>query len=990
MDGSMKTSNKTSLNNLLLNGPVVQKELVDVLLLFRIDFYFFITDIKNMFRNILLHPKYRSLQNILWRDNPNDSVQCIQLNTVTYGLKSSSYLATRCLKWLAELYKDDFPLAAFIINNCTYVDDILFSNCSSDNLIEAREQLCKLLSLGSFQLHKWVSNSKELLQDIPQDRQHFDEIDLQANNHSLKTLGMCYNTQSDSFIVSSPKATGNMPQSKREILSFISQFFDPLGLAGPIVVGAKVIMQRLWKAKLDWDSLPDKELLQAWHEFYTSLISMKPLIIERYISLHNISFAEIIGFADASSTTAYGCCVYLRCVDEAANVKISLLCSKSRINPTSQSLSIPRLELNAALLLAKLVSRIHETISVKIKIQNVFLYSDSQIVLAWLKTNINTLKAYVANRVKAIMQLTQTHTWSYVSSQENPADCLSRGVTPHELADHPLWWRGPKFLHSSEYKPNFNFSIPQELPEVKDSSACLSAMVCVSTSIVSKTLCLDFLDKFSDINKMQRVIAYVLRFCQNARSKGIKNKLNYVTSQELNNSLLIILMYEQQKFLKDDIHALRCGKAIVKGNLKSLCPFIDDSGLLRVGGRLHNADIPYSQKHPIILPRDSRVTNLIIHSEHLRNLHAGPKLTLSSLRQRFWIIHGLREVKKVLYTCTICFRLKAEASKQLMGSLPPDRVKACRAFQKVGLDYTGAISLKIARVRKPIITKGYVCVFVCFVTKAMHLELASDLKTETFIACLNRFIARRGLPTAIYSDNASTFRCAGKQLDDMYKLHNSTEHQRLVSQFAAQKRIEFHYLPCYSPTFAGLAESGVKSCKNLLKRVLLKSILTYEELYTVLCQIEAILNSRPLMPLSNDVTDFSCITPGHFLIGTALNTYPDANVTMITRSQFWKICNEMKLEFWKRWSKHYLNFLQCRPKWLTSQPNVKIGSLVILKDDNLSPMYWPLARVINTYPGDDGRVRVVEVKTSNGHIHRRAVVKICVLPLDSDDGSSCA
>lgn len=983
-DGSMKTNNKTSLNDLLINGPVVQRELVDVLLLFRVNEYFFITDIKNMFRNILLHSDYRSLQNILWRDSPKDDVKCIQLNTVTYGLKSSSYLATRCLKLLADQYKNELPVAAFIINNSTYVDDILHSEVTQEKIVEAKQQLSKLLEFGSFQLHKWVSNSPELLKEIPQNQQHFDEVDLQKNNFSLKTLGINYNTKLDCFIMSCPHTGESMPQSKREILSFISKFYDPLGLAGPIVVIAKCIMQKLWLNKQGWDCLLNNDLLKLWHDFYNSLLAMKPLPIQRHIGLHNTSFAQIIGFSDASSTSAYGCCVYLRVVDSTGNAKISLLCSKSRVNPLSQSLSVPRLELNAALLLAKLVTRVHCVLVTKMHIQDVILYSDSQIVLAWLQTNINTLKAYVANRVKVISQLTQQYTWMYVSTNDNPADCLSRGVMPHELVDHPLWWQGPTFLCSREYKPQVNMPpLPQDLPEVKDNSACLSAMVCTTSDELP--LCLDFLEKFSSINTMIRVLAYILRFKKNAKLKDDKNRLNYITTSELNESLKMIVKYEQQKYLAEDIHILKCNKAIVKGNLKPLFPFIDDHGLVRVGGRLENASISYTQKHPIVLPRDSNVTNLIILNEHLTNLHAGPKLVLSSIKQRFWIVHGIRQVKKVLHKCTICFRLKAEAAKQLMGSLPPDRVNACRPFQKVGLDYAGPISLKMLRIRKPVITKGYVCLFVCFVTKAIHLELASDLKTETFIACLNRFISRRGLPTDIYSDNASTFRCARSQLDELYKLHNSPTHQKQVCQFSAQKAIKFHFLPCYSPVFAGLAEAGVKSVKYHLKRVLLKSILTYEELCTVLCQIEAILNSRPLMPLSNDVDDYSCITPGHFLIGTALNTYPNPNVTMLTASQFWKTCNDMKNNFWKVWNKHYLNLLQSRPKWQNIQPNVKIGTLVILRDDNLSPLYWPLARITNIYPGKDGKVRVVEVKTSNGHTHKRAVMKICVLPLECND-----
>lgn len=222
-------------------------------------------------------------------------------------------------------------------------------------------------------------------------------------------------------------------------------------------------------------------------------------------------------------------------------------------------------------------------------------------------------------------------------------------------------------------------------------------------------------------------------------------------------------------------------------------------------------------------------------------------------------------------------------------------------------------------------------------------------------------------------------------MQELYKFQNSKEHQKEIHDFSAQKGINFNFIPCYSPIFAGLAEAGVKSFKFHLKRVVQKALLTYEELNTVLCQIESVLNSRPIMPLSNDINDFSCLTPGHFLIGSALNAYPEPDSCTTNNLKFWKICINMKNSFWKVWHKHYLNILQSRPKWRDCHPNVKIGSLVILKEDNTTPMYWPMARVTQIFPGADNKVRVVEVKTANGKTHKRSIVKICVLPVECSE-----
>ncbi|XP_047022178.1 uncharacterized protein LOC124637506 isoform X3 [Helicoverpa zea] len=335
-------------------------------------------------------------------------------------------------------------------------------------------------------------------------------------------------------------------------------------------------------------------------------------------------------------------------------------------------------------------------------------------------------------------------------------------------------------------------------------------------------------------------------------------------------------------------------------------------------------------------------------------------------------------------------RQKALAAKQLMGSLPAARVTATsRPFEKVGVDFAGPIDVKLSRVRRSLIGKGYICVFVCFATKAVHLELASDLTTETFLACLRRFISRRGLPTEIHCDNASTFKSARSQLVELYKLQASQSHQMQVQRFTAERGIQFHFIPCYSPTFGGLWEAAVKSTKFHLKRILQKTVLTYEQLNTVLTEIEAVLNSRPLLPLSSNSDDYCYLTPGHFIIGSALSMYPEINVCNVpqNRLKFWQLCNSLKQSFWKVWHQCYLNLLQNRPKWRDTVCNVKLGNLVILKEDNIPPMSWPMARIVKLFPGHDGKIRAVDVRTPNGKTHTRAINKICLLPIEYDDST---
>ena len=966
-DGSMKTNTGISINDVLYNGAVVQNELFDVLTLFRTYTYVLLTDIRQMYRMISLNPEHRKLQNILWRDNPNLPIQCLQLQTVTYGLKSSSFLATRCIVELAKNNVNYFPRASHALINNTYVDDILCGANSVEELVLLKNELIELLKLGSFELHKWCSNNASVLFDIPPEKQNFDEIDINESNSIVKTLGLSYNTISDHFKISSPNFDCKECVTKRQILSFICKFYDPLGFVGPVLVTAKVIMQKLWLQKIKWDEIVPDELLLLWQNFAGNLSNMPTLDIPRNLNFDGASKIELIGFCD-SSLIAYGAVLYVRVIFND-KVSVNLLCSKSRIAPINQKLTIPKLELNSSLLLANLVTKVYEIL--KAKINQVFLYSDSNIVLAWLKTQPAKLNTYVANRVLKIQNLTSKFTWLYVNTKQNPADYLSRGLDPQDINLNKFWFHGPEFLQNLEYDHNskYKFNFPTMLPEQK---------VQVLTQISDNQF--SFFEQYSNFSTLQRTVAYILRFVRNSKNKNDRytGKLNLT---ELENALKFIIKHEQEREFRDEIKCL-ISKSEIKSNLKSLTPFLDKDNILRVGGRLHNANIPYDHKHPIILPKNNHVTNLIIVKEHLRLLHAGPKQVLSSLNLKFWLINSIREIKKNLHKCVTCFKAKAKCSEQLMGSLPKDRVNFSRPFQHVGVDFCGPFYIKQSRLRKTIVSKAYVALFVCFSVKAVHMELLSDLTTENFLASFKRFIFRRGKPTEVYCDNGSTFKGANNQINEHYKFQQSNDHQNKVNHYCSEEKIKFNFIPSYSPVFGGLWEAGVKSAKYHLKRTMGNNQLTYEQLNTLIIEIEGILNSRPITQISSDPLDLTYLTPGHFLIGTSITSFPEPDLNNVpqNRLKFWKLCTQMQQHFWQRWHKDYLSQLQNRPKWQRVVENVKDGMLVLLKDDNIPSLKWPMARIIKVIPGKDGKVRVVQVRTQNG-IYTRSITKIAVLPI---------
>jgi len=319
-----------------------------------------------------------------------------------------------------------------------------------------------------------------------------------------------------------------------------------------------------------------------------------------------------------------------------------------------------------------------------------------------------------------------------------------------------------------------------------------------------------------------------------------------------------------------------------------------------------------------------------------------------------------------------------------MGNLPADRVNINSPFINCAVDYAGPIFIKSSSLRNAKSLKAYFCIFVCMTTKAIHLEAVSDMTTEAFIAALRRFVARRGLCNTIYSDCGSNFKGAKECLDEDIRKAVQEAETHAVQFCFRQWSLVWKFNPPGSPHFGGLWESNVKCVKHHLKRTIGAQKLTFEELSTLLTQIEAILNSRPLCSIENSVEDLGVLTPGHFLIGRPLNAIPQPELNPEVRTyKRWRYLQMLTQEFWRKWVRDYLNTLQHRPKWQKSHPNVKVGDIVIVKDDLKSPTYWPLGRVIKASAGSDNRVRVVRIKTSSSEFDR-TVTKVCVIPLEEN------
>lgn len=980
-DASAKTSCNLSLNDVMFVGPTIQQSSFEILLRFRKHKFVFTSDINKMYRQVKIESTQTPLQRVLWRQNKDDPIKSFELTTVTFGTAAAPYLATRALKQLALDERHEFATASNIVLKDFYVDDVLSGSDNLQDAVEMQQQLNTLLSHGGFKLHKWSANDERILENILPENREVLQQDESSSDECLKTLGLIWLPKIDVFKFRVPSIEIVNGVSKRIILSDIAKLYDPLGLLAPTIIISKMFVQSLWKCNLDWDDPIPADLSEQWNYFRSELIKIKDLKFGRRIIIDAPQIIQLHGFADASEKS-YGACLYIRSFDKDQNVMVKLVCSKTRVAPI-KIISLPRLELCAALLLSRLVKTILN--SIDISFDHVYLWSDSTITLAWINTPPYKLKTFVANRVNEIQENTVNYIWNHVESEHNAADIITRGVMPSELFDLTTWWDGPTFLNSSivNFKSrNREFSIDNTqdpIYEIKSEHVTL-------TTVVESSEDFNLVERFSSYTRLLHVTAYCFRFIHNGlhRLRKTKRYTGNLYLSETNKALVTVVKLVQRKEFNKEIISLESkGHIPPKSSLLCLNPFIDDKGILRVGGRLSNSDFGFDAKHQILLPSNGHFTTIVAKYYHLKFMHAGPNLLVSLMRQRFWPISAKNLAKKTVRLCIPCTKVKPQIISQIMGDLPSQRITPSRPFHTTGVDLCGPFLIKNKKQRNSSTYKVYVAVFICFVTKGIHLEILSDLTTDCFIACMKRFIFRRGKPYSIWSDNATNFVGARNELIKWYQMFQDENQFKEINQFCRSEEIEWHFIPPRAPNFGGLWESAVKSLKFHLKRVASNVCLTYEELLTLVVQIEGILNSRPISSISTDPNDPSPLKPAHFLVGGPLTAPPEPSLLELPENTLsrWQKVSQMTQHFWKRFSVEYLHGLQVREKWKSTKPDLKINDIVLVADEKLPSTQWMLGIVIELFEGKDKHSRVALIKTKAGNF-KRSISKLSKLPIE--------
>ncbi|KAK6175033.1 hypothetical protein SNE40_013574 [Patella caerulea] len=762
----------TSLNENLLQGPDLTNSLFGVLTRFRQERVALMSDVQSMFHQVHVTPDQRDVFRFLWwksNDLTRDPVK-FRMKVHIFGAVSSPSVCNYALLKTAEDNIENYkPNVIETVKRNFYVDDHLKSLKTEEEAIAHIQDITSLLRKGGFRLTKWNSNSKRVLENVPSEDRAVMVKDLDLDKLPVeRALGILWDMENDSFTFKVDLQ--DKPATRRGILSIMSSVFDPLGFVAPLILPAKIILQELCRIHLDWDDVIPEKYLTAWLKWLEDVKKLSNLQIPRCIkpvTFSEVSTVQLHHFSD-SSESGYGAVSYIRLIDVTGNIHCSFIAAKSRVTPL-KVVTIPRLELSAATLSVRLNKLITKELDVNIEKST--YWTDSTSVLKYINNKDKRFKTFVANRIAFIHDGSDPSDWSFINGALNPGDEASRGISVEALLGNTRWWSGPEFLWRPEEEwmeqPNLeNQEIKDEDPEVKREKKICAA-------IVDEDFVLQITEKYSSWHRAKKIIAWIIRYKSNLqkavkKKKGNNDELNLsqrLSVEELKGAELEIIKHVQKQHFSQEISSLQAERDFQKKALKGSSIFKLDpilvNGILRVGGRLRRSEESFESKHQIILPKKSHVSMLIIRHYHEVSAHSGRSYILSAIRRRFWIIKGNSAVRNVISRCLPCRKRQAPVGNQKMADLPKSRVTPdLPAFSSVGVDCFGPFMVKRGRSE----LKRWGCIFTCLACRAVHLEILHTMDTDSFINGLRRFIARRGCPVEIRSDNGSNFVGGNKEL----------------------------------------------------------------------------------------------------------------------------------------------------------------------------------------------------------------------------------
>ncbi|XP_062557907.1 uncharacterized protein LOC134222769 [Armigeres subalbatus] len=915
------TVNGVSFNSRLLKGPDLLIPLPTVLSSFRQFPIAVCGDIREMFHQVQIREQDRLSQCFLWRDKPADDIQVFVMDVATFGSTCSPVSAQFVKNLNAEQFSAVYPRATKAITKNHYVDDYLDSFETAKEAIEVVKQVKLVHSKGGFDIRNFLSNSAEVLQEIGTTSKDANkELALERGENMESVLGMMWQPNDDCFTYTlalrgdlrSALREDYVP-TKREVLKVVMSLFDPLGLISFFLIHGKIIIQGIWSSGTGWDETINENSARQWRQWVQCFDQLSKLRIPRCYflvpSLRNLSGRlEVHVFVDASES-AYCCVVYFRLIC-GSNVQLALVGAKSKVAPL-KTLSIPRLELKAAVLGVQYLQTVLE--NHELSISHKYMWTDSTTVLAWILSNHRRYQKFVAVRVGEILTLSDPQDWRWVPTKFNVADKATKWGQGPDFQATSQWFCGPTFLHQREDQWPVRRHINTTEEELRPVHTHW-----LTTQVIDVA-------RFSKWERILHSVAYVQRYLEKLQSKrqNLRIKLGALNQGELKRAEETLWKIVQAKSYPDEISVLLPSQGLPESRhpcvsksspIYKLWPFVDACGVLRMRSRIGAAAYAVDEaKYPAILHRQHPITKLIVNWYHRRFRHANKETVVNEIRQRFEIAKLRAVVEKVSKDCMMCRVRKAVPKPPVMAPLPSARLQPfVKPFTYAGVDYFGPILVKVGRS----LVKRWVAVFTCLTIRAVHIELVHNLSTESCIMAVRRFVARRGPPAEVYSDNGTCFQGASKELQRQ-------TNKALASTFTSAQT-KWLFIPPAAPHMGGAWERLVRSVKVAIGAV----------------------TDSPKRP--DDETLETILTEAEF----------SPSQTLI-------------------WVKEYSPVIARRTKWFEEVRELNVGDLVLLIGGT-SRNQWIRGRVEQTIPGRDGRVRQAIVRTASG-VLRRPAIKLAIL-----------
>ena len=958
-----------SLNDCLQIGAPFLQDLCLIIVRFRLYRFAISTDIEKAFLHVNLHKDDRDFTRFLWLSNPSDpdsEFVVYRFKVVLFGATCSPFMLNSVMHYHLSHYTS--PIAQDMLNSL-YVDNIISGCDTEENTLEYYTTARAIMQDAKFNLRSWASNSQLLTVKATNEN-------TAADSTEVNILGIRWNTVNDtlSLITRTPIPKHTSLVTKREVLRESSGIFDPLGLISPVTVKSKIFIQHLWQQQLHWDEPLNQSDQDEWLTITKEIREATSIcIIRRYFtSEDNQLLYQLHVFSDASTKT-YGAVAFI-----CNGSRTRFIMAKTRVAPLKQ-LSLPKLELMGALTGAQLCSFIANTI--KLCPSVIHLWTDSQIVLYWLHSE-KKLNQFVSHRVSEIHHLTTTSSWQYCPTADNPAD-LHRGITSAQLQSSKLWHSGPQWITTRDNWPVWQ---PSATLHLQAAAIKTSRFVPVTTSPGLGQI-MD-LSNYSTLNKVLGVTAYVLRSVSN-----VKNKLNKTTgplrATELHTAEMSWVKDCQKQVYYNEITNMRSYPSAAKRLplVRQLRLFIDDEGFIRCGGRIHNAPLYQATRFPYLLPPRHTFTSMIIYSTHIKLFHSGTNSTLTAIRQTFWIPKARQRIKSLLHRCTTCRRHSGKPYPlPTPPPLPAMRMCDVAPFIVTGVDFSGALYVQMNGAE----SKVYICLFTCATTRAIHLEIVTNLSTETFLLAFRRFVSRKSLPRIIVSDNGSTYLSAAEELKELLP-------SRSLMESLSRHGVIWKFIPKRAPWYGGWWERSIGLTKSALKKTLGRAHVSLIVLETLVTEIGAVLNDRSLTYTPSELEEMEPLTPAHLLYGRRVTLLPYESVNeeeledpnFGDSSSIKRRAKQQALtlqHFRSRWRHEYLTSLREYHKTTgTDTQKVNVGDVDLIQDDT-PRIDWQLAVIEELIIGNDGFVRAAHIRTAQGRTNR-PISKLCPLEVSSNEES---